>query len=312
MLPPTVSPPWLARNVVPGCSSVSSSALRKKKSLFLMIGPETQPPSFLKSKVPLVDRGILGLGAHEPFVAEPVVERTAEVVAAAAGDRVDASADEVALTDVVGGHVDLDLLDGRHGDGGNAGSVARRTAETKGVVEVGAVHREVVEAVVLAGEGAVAARLGRQLGEGVDAIALRGQRRQRLTVDCRGGTRAGRAEDRVGLRRDDHLFGDRKDGQLELEVLGHTKAQGDVLGHDGLEAVEGGRDGVRAAHPHAGDVEVPVGPGDDLIAGARGLVDGEHGGTGNSLLLRVGDDARHRAGGHALCEGAPDRSCYDT
>ena len=67
MLPPTVSPPVLARNVVPGCFRVSSSALRKKKSLFLAIGPETQAPSLLKSKVPGLKGRSLALVPTRPW-----------------------------------------------------------------------------------------------------------------------------------------------------------------------------------------------------------------------------------------------------
>ncbi|KAB2844487.1 MAG: hypothetical protein F9K47_03400 [Burkholderiales bacterium] len=51
-LPWTVSPPALARKVVPGWMKVSSSKLMKKESLSLTIGPESQPPHLSNSNVP--------------------------------------------------------------------------------------------------------------------------------------------------------------------------------------------------------------------------------------------------------------------
>jgi hypothetical protein len=42
----------LATKVVPGSVRVSSSTLRKKKSLLRMTGPPKYPPSLVKSKVP--------------------------------------------------------------------------------------------------------------------------------------------------------------------------------------------------------------------------------------------------------------------
>ena len=105
------------------------------------------------------------LRADEAVVAEAVVGGGAQRVGAAAGDGVDAGADEVALAHVVGRDADLHLLDRFERDRRDAGAFTRLAAEAERVVERGAVDGHVVHAAVAAGE-----RVG--------ARGLRGQARE--------------------------------------------------------------------------------------------------------------------------------------
>src|SRR5581483_8932730 len=108
----------------------------------------------LGADVPGARRGDADLVAR--LAAGAAIEGAREAVRPAARDGVHAGADEVALAHVVRRDADLHLLDGFEGDRRDAGAVARLAAEAERVVEVGAVDRDVVGAVVLADEGAAA------------------------------------------------------------------------------------------------------------------------------------------------------------
>ena len=224
-----------------------------------------------------------GLLADEAVVALPDVGRTLERVRSATGDGVDGGAHEVALAHVIGSHVDLHLLDRGHGDGGDAGSVAGSGAETEGVVEVRAVDRDVVQAVVGAAEGEVlAAGLRGESDERVDAVGLGRKGRDGLATHGRGRSGARRAEHGEGLGGDCDFLGQGLGFERELEVGGTTQAHKDSSGHLGLEAGHGCGDGVGAADPHARDGEASVGARHGLIFRSGGNMDGHDRGPGQN------------------------------
>src|SRR5581483_6810790 len=105
--------------------------------------------------------------------------------------------DEVPLTDVERRDAHLHLLDRFERNRRNAGASARLTlAEAERVVERRSVDLDVVQAVVLAGEG-VAARLRSEPSQIADAAADRRETLDVLPRDLRRGARAARAEDRI-------------------------------------------------------------------------------------------------------------------
>ncbi len=221
MLPPTGTPPGFDVNVVSGRVSFWLSKLSKKNSLFLMIGPPTHSPVSVVLKVPGIEREARGLRADVRLVAVPRVERTSELVGSASGDRVDVGADEVALPDVVRRDADLHLLDRLERDGRDAGAIAGlagRRVQTKRSVEVRAVDRDVVRAVVLSGERALPAVLRRETDDVREAAGDRRQRREIVARHRGGGAGAAGAEDRIERGRHGHFFGDRRDLQFELEI----------------------------------------------------------------------------------------------
>ena len=86
------------------------SKLPKQNNLFFTIGPPTNPPVSLVVNVPGLN------GGRPPRCRRTTdcgtgVDRSDERIRAAARDRVDAGADEVALPHVVGRNADLDLFD---------------------------------------------------------------------------------------------------------------------------------------------------------------------------------------------------------
>ena len=145
-LPPTGSPPWLARNVVEraACPPRSRSC-RTTNSLFLMIGPPTQTPVFSDVERAGIEGQPVAPRCRRSLVADSGVDRPGQLVGAAAGHGVDAGADEVALT-----HVDRARRSPAPARSPRARSARRRCgrragrAETERVVEVRAVDRDVV------------------------------------------------------------------------------------------------------------------------------------------------------------------------
>ena len=124
-LPPTGSPPWLARNVVSGRLSFCVLVVAEREQLVL--DDRTAEPS---RRCPVVVN-VPGLTASpaasvptNDLVAEAVIDRADQLVGAAARHRVDAGADEVALAHVVGRDADLHLLDRFERDRRDAGAVA--------------------------------------------------------------------------------------------------------------------------------------------------------------------------------------------
>ena len=249
-----------------------------------------------------------GAGVHvgqirAVFVAGPVVGGRGEGVVAAARHGVDAGAGEVALAHVVRRHAHLHLLDRFQRDRRDARAVADaagRDAEAERIVEVGAVDRDVVRTVVLAGERAAAAVLRRQARDVGDAARDGRERREVLAHHGRGGARARRAEHRIALADDGDRLGDVSNPEGEVEILRDAQAHADVVLRFRREAGERRRDRVRTADPHAGDHETSVDLRHRLVCAARWLVHGEDGGARNHGTLRILDDAAGCASGHAL------------
>ncbi len=220
------------------------------------------------------------------LVTEGVIQRSREFVGAAARHSVHAGANKVALTYVVGCNVDLHLLDRGHGDGRHVGPVARLAAQAERVVEVRTVHRDVVQTVVLAHERA-AAGLRCEPREVLEASRYRGEYGQARPRDERGGAGPVRAEDGLtsyhdlrktnrSLPHDDGEFG------------GCAQSQIDVVMDLAFVPYVRSRNPVRAAHPHAGYRNAPVGAAHRAVRGAGGLVHRRDPGTLESCALRVG------------------------
>src|SRR5262249_4168481 len=91
------------------------------------------------------------LRADERIVAVPIVAGSDEAVGPAPRDGVDVRADEIALPDVVWRDADLHLLDRFERDRRDTCAISRLISQAEGVVEVRAVHRDVVHPVVGAG-----------------------------------------------------------------------------------------------------------------------------------------------------------------
>ena len=241
-----------------------------------------------------------GLFADERLVAEPVIHRAGDRVGSTPGDRVDARADEVALTHVERCDAHLHLLDRLQRNRRHVGSVARLPGEAEGVVEVRAVDRDVVHPVVLAREGPRAPVLRRQARHVVDPPRDGWQRRQLFPEHgCRGAGVRG-AEHRVAQAHDGDRFGNRGHLQFELEVGRRAEADGDVLLHLVAEPGEGRRHLVRPADSHAGKVEATIALAHRLVGRPRRLMDRRHAGAGHHLPLRVQDHPGDGAGRHAL------------
>src|SRR5204862_5694668 len=119
-----------------------------------------------------------GFRADVRLVAIPRVHRPAELVRAALRDRIDVGADEVALTNIVWRDAYLHLLDRLERNRRDARAIAglpRRRVEAERAVEVGAVDRDVVRAVVLTGECALSAVLRRHPDDVREPTGNRGQ-----------------------------------------------------------------------------------------------------------------------------------------
>ena len=92
--------------------------------------------------------------AGEGVVAVKAEYRSIELIGPRFCDRVDAGAGKARLCYVIGGDIDLDLVDGVERYGLGVGLAAwGGGVEAEGVVEDGAVEREVVVLTVASGEG---------------------------------------------------------------------------------------------------------------------------------------------------------------
>ena len=136
-----------------------------------------------------IDRLSRRFGSDVRVVAIAVVARSDEVVRSAARDGVHARADEVALANIEWRHAHLHLLDRFERNRRDASAIARLAGKAERVVEVRAVHRDVVHPVVLAREVAASAVLRREPRHVVDASGNRRQRGQFLAKHR--GRRAG-------------------------------------------------------------------------------------------------------------------------
>ena len=205
--------------------------------------------------------------AHQGFVPAEPVKRSAEPVRSAARYRVDESARESARTDVKGRCLDLELLDGvetaRLGVHLPGGQPLVRQSE--GIVQHGAVHLEVVHAVVLARDTLPAGfrrRFGRQPGIVLYAPGNGWQPGDldRRYVGLDSGVRC--VEHLVPVGRDDDCLG--LDGvlsqpEVHAEVLPHR--QGFIPADSGLISDITDPYFVRTAGSESRNVVPPVGTG---------------------------------------------------
>ena len=242
-----------------------------------------------------IDRLPGRVGADERLVACAVVRRRRERVRPAARDGVDAGADEVSLPHVVRRDVHLHLLDRLERNRCDARAVADaagRGAEAERVVEVRAVNRHIVRAVVLSGEGARAAVLRRQTRDVGDAARNRRQRGEILAHDRRRGAGVRRAEDRIARADDGDRLGQGRDLQGELDVLRDAEGQRDVVLHLGREPAELRGDRVRSTDAHARNREAAVSLRDRFVRRARRLMHRGDARARDDTARRVLDQSR--------------------
>src|SRR5439155_944158 len=142
----------------------------------------------------------------------------------------------------------------------------RRIVQPEGVVEVRAVHGDVVVQPVSPREAVVAITPRIDPNQVARAALDRRQQGHLLGIDERGGTGAPRVEHLILLcRRLDRLQLDRLalKAEIDLEILPQTEEQ--ILFGVGLVADAAGGDPIRAADSHVGDVVRPARPGDGPV-----------------------------------------------
>ena len=236
------------------------------------------------------------LVATESLVGVIGVGRTLEGVGTGLGDGVDAAAHEVGLTDVIGSHDQLDLLDGVEG---NRGAAAREgVGEAEVVVQVRTVHGEVRGTAVGTGE-AHAAGVRAELGEGGKAAARVRQVHHLLVGDVGAGAGLGGGEAGGRSGHDDGLVqGLDIVVQITVQDIVLTEGELDVRELHGLVAEAGNLHDVRTAGTHTLDrIEAfPVGHG--TVGGTGGGVGRHDGGADDGLTLGVHDAAAEGGGGH--------------
>src|SRR5579872_364047 len=119
---------------------------------------ETAPENIIRERA-FGNNGIFDLVTLSAGPLNVVIYCTPELVGSLAGNGIDAGARETALPDVVRRDIDLDLIDGIEGYRLCVSLTAEGTGEAEGIIEIGAVNRDVVLAGVRAGEAeAVGAR----------------------------------------------------------------------------------------------------------------------------------------------------------
>ena len=108
-------------------------------------------------------------------------------------------------------------------------------------------------------------------GGEVEHVRLEARGRQVLQVvliEAGGRRRARRVDDR-GIGRDDQRLGDRRDLQVDGDVLRQTRGEGDALDAHRLEAFEHDSDGIDAGR-NFGEPELSLGAGACRCARGRG------------------------------------------
>lgn len=178
--------------------------------------------------------------------------------------RVDAGAGEAGLCDVVGGDIDLDLVDGVEGDGLGVGLAAGGGGvQAEGVVEDGAVEREVIVLAVAPGERQSIISRGGGGGEAQVVVGRAGDGREvpdETAADIGRGARFFVVEaPGVGGNRDAGellcFFGE---GDLDGVVL--PQFEKDIIRAGGFEVDIRGYDAVGAADAQVGNGKMPVLP----------------------------------------------------
>ena len=252
------------------------------------------------------DRAIVHAVADEVLIAEVVVARPLELIAAAARDGVDAAAREAALPHVVRRHHELQLLDrvDAHRLRARRTAGAARVGQAEHVVVGRAVDLEVVVARVASRDAdrrrrAVVDRCRREMRRQPREVFDRARHRRhlldRLRADVRGGAGARSCEDRIHFRCDGHLFRHAGDLQLEVHRLLRAERDVDVRNDVIFEACQLRGHRVRAADPDVEDGEGAIFLRHGAVAGAGRHVDSRDVDARQHAALLVRDQAAQRA-----------------
>ena len=250
-------------------------------------------------------------GALQGVALIVVVGRDFEVVRTALGHGVDRAARETALTHVVGGHRDRNLLEGVERDGRTArGKVA---ADAEGVVECRAVHGHVRLAVVAASDGQSrrgARRLRGEAHDVVHAAAHGGHQLDLLRRNARYGARTVDVHRRVAsVGR--HHDGFERLAVLEVGVACHRFAQRQVQTgkFDALVTHVGEGHRVGTAGAESLQIVAAVLVGDGAVLRARRGVYGDDRGADERQPLFVRHRTVHSRRRHlrACCRRDEDR-----
>ena len=218
------------------------------------------------------------------------VGRPLEGVRTGLGHGVDTAADEVGLAHVERSHHNLHLVDGIHRDRRTAAGQAGRKSEV--IVQVGAVQCEVGRTAVTSGK-THAVGVGREAHDVRDAAAHGRQGRQLCVrnVGCCTGLFGGKLG--TGTRYDHlaqfgHVF-----RHSDIEVVGFTQLEGDVLDNTVGKSDIGNFHFVRSAHTHTLDGPPAVHVGHSVVRRSRRFVNNPYEGTDNVLTLLVGHVSGH-------------------
>ena len=236
------------------------------------------------------------LVAAEILVGVIGVSGALEGVGTGLGDGVDAAAHEVGLTHVIGGHNELDLLDGIEGD---RGAAAREgIGQTEVVIQVRTIHGEVRGTAVGTGE-AHAGGIGAELGEGGKGAAGVRQVHHLVVGDVGAGAGLGGGEAGGRGGHDDGLVqGHGVVIQVTVQDVVLTEGELDVRELDGLVTQAGNLDGVGTAGTHALDSIEAFAIGHGTVGGTGGEMGRHDGGSDDGFTLAVHDAATEGSGGH--------------
>ena len=248
------------------------------------------------------------LEAEEFVASEVVIGGTLELVGAGLGHGVDGGAGEARVADVVGRHVNRDLLDGVEGERVEERGETR-AVEAEGVVDAGTVDQDRVVAVVLAEGGdlrlfAVAEGFAKgherggadDVGDGAFGAGFLGE--DLLAEEYTGAEGAavelvGEAFDREGLKGDDI---DTLDGEAHVDLTAEGGGDTRLLG--GAEAIGFHQDGVGTADDQRAQVVAAAGVGGGVVGRVGGDVRGGDGGTRDGRAGGVAHGTGDTGGGH--------------
>ena len=283
-----------------GCVSSSFSKFAKKNILFCMIGPDAQLAVLLDVERAGVERLACGLGADDALVARPVAERAVNRLAPLRVTVFTAAPTKLPWRTSYGATVDLDLLDGLQRDRRDAGAVAGGAAEAERVVEIRAVHGDVVQPVVLAANVATPPYCGVSLGRSLmrpDTVGNVASSSRETLVAA-----PVRAELKIGLLSavTTMVSATFAGPQRKRQVLRDAKAEDDVVLLFGLEPLQYRADGVGTTDAHPGNVKMSVRLRDGGICRVRRNVHGRDRHPWQHAALGVLDHSGHSSGGDAL------------
>ncbi len=229
----------------------------------------------------------------EFLISNEAIDRSFVLVGSALCHRVDAGAGKAAFANIKGGKRNLHLLYSVEWDGLSIGLSARsRIIETKGIVEIGAVKRDVVEEPVLSAEAEIPIASGIQAREVPGAPLHRGQlgRFNAINIRCRPSSPA--VHDFVNLSRHNHLrTGNRffRQSKVDSQIL--SNAEIDIGLALPLVSKNGSRDSVWTSDLHVQNVELSIRSRGSSISSAARLMDSDDVGAGQSFSLVAHNDA---------------------